>query len=228
MLNICFAGVTGWTAPPIVAAIDAAADLNLSSGVSRSAAGQPLAASAGSASPGLVYATVAEALAAAETDVLGDYTSATAVKDHVRTAVQAGVPVVVGSSGLYQLCAGELPADVVLSGAGRLVRGAVRGRLLRPRQAPGNGRRALGPPAGRRLRARAVRFCGRLGPGQPPAAGGGRTSVDARGAQRGHGPQAQQQGLPDERLRRPAADREWPDPAGDLRHPGRRVRGARR
>jgi 4-hydroxy-tetrahydrodipicolinate reductase len=100
MLNICFAGVTGWTAPPIVAAIDAAADLNLSSGVSRSAAGLSLAAAAASASRGLIYATVAEALAAAETDVLVDYTSATAVKDHVRTAVRAGVPVVVGSSGL--------------------------------------------------------------------------------------------------------------------------------
>ena len=63
MLNICFAGVTGWTAPPIVAAIDAAADLNLSSGVSRSAAGQSLAAAAASASRGLIYATVAEATA---------------------------------------------------------------------------------------------------------------------------------------------------------------------
>ncbi len=40
MINICFAGVTGWTAPPIIAAIDEADDLTLTAGVSRSAAGQ--------------------------------------------------------------------------------------------------------------------------------------------------------------------------------------------
>ena len=81
MLSVCFAGVTGWTAPSIVAAIDEADDLTLSSGVSRSAAGQTLATAAGSASLGFVYATVAEALESAEVDVLIDYTSAAAVKN---------------------------------------------------------------------------------------------------------------------------------------------------
>jgi 4-hydroxy-tetrahydrodipicolinate reductase len=100
MVNVCFAGITGWTAPAIVAAIDQADDLTLSSGVSRSAAGQSLAAAAGSASRGSVYATVAEALASAAVDVLVDYTSAAAVKDNVWTAVGAGVHVVIGSSGL--------------------------------------------------------------------------------------------------------------------------------
>jgi 4-hydroxy-tetrahydrodipicolinate reductase len=100
MLNVCFAGVTGWSAPPILAAIEAAGDLTLTAGVSRSAAGHPLAAVTGSAGLGRVYATVAEALEAAEVDVLVDYTSATAVKPDVWTAVRAGVPSVVGSSGL--------------------------------------------------------------------------------------------------------------------------------
>lgn len=100
MLNVCFAGVTGWTAPPIVAAIDEADDLTLSSGVSRSAAGQSLAAVTGSRSRGFVYATVAEALESAEVDVVVDYTSAAAVKGNVWTAVGAGVHVVIGASGL--------------------------------------------------------------------------------------------------------------------------------
>jgi len=100
MLNVCFAGVTGWSAPPILAAIDGAGDLTLTSGVSRSAAGHPLSEVTGSTSPGLVYATVSEALASAPVDVLVDYTSATAVKDHAWTAVQARVHVVIGSSGL--------------------------------------------------------------------------------------------------------------------------------
>ena len=100
MIRVCFAGVTGWTAPPIVAAIDGADDLRLTAGVSRSAAGQTLADAAASSSDGSVYASVAEALQAAEVDVLVDYTSATAVRNNVWTAVQAGVHVVIGSSGL--------------------------------------------------------------------------------------------------------------------------------
>jgi len=100
MIRVCFAGVTGWTAPPIIAAIDAADDLSLTCGVSRSAAGRTLAEAAGSRSEGSIYASVAEALQAAEVDVLVDYTSATAVKQNVVTAVRAGVHAVVGSSGL--------------------------------------------------------------------------------------------------------------------------------
>ena len=100
MIRVCFAGVTGWTAPPIVAAIDAADDLSLTCGVSRSAAGQPLAVATASRSDGSIYASVSEALRSAEVDVLVDYTSAAAVKQNVLAAVRAGAHVVVGSSGL--------------------------------------------------------------------------------------------------------------------------------
>jgi succinyl-CoA synthetase alpha subunit len=99
-INVCFAGITGWTASAIVAVIDDAGDLTLTSGVSRSAAGQNLATATGSASHGSVYATVAEALESAAVDVLVDYTSAAAVKSNVWTAVEAEVHVVIGSSGL--------------------------------------------------------------------------------------------------------------------------------
>lgn len=100
MTNVCFAGVTGWTAPPILAAIHDSKDLHLVAGVSRSAAGQSLAEATGIEADGHVHGTVAAALEAASVDVLVDYTSATAVKDNVWTAVDAGVHVVVGSSGL--------------------------------------------------------------------------------------------------------------------------------
>jgi 4-hydroxy-tetrahydrodipicolinate reductase len=100
MISVCFAGITGWTAPPIAAAIVAADDLALASGVSRSAAGQSLAAVTGLDCTGSVYATVAEALAAAPADVLVDYTSAAAVRDNAWAAVGAGVHAVIGSSGL--------------------------------------------------------------------------------------------------------------------------------
>jgi 4-hydroxy-tetrahydrodipicolinate reductase len=100
VINVCFAGITGWTAPPIVAAVDRSDDLRLTAGVSRSAAGRTLADAVGSRSNGLVYASVTEALQSAPVDVLVDYTSATAVKNNVWTAVRAGVNVVIGSSGL--------------------------------------------------------------------------------------------------------------------------------
>src|SRR2546429_814448 len=111
MINVCFAGITGWTAPPIAAAIDQAGDLTLSSGVSRSAAGQSLAAVTGSSGRGLVYATVAEALASAQVDVLVDYTSAAAVRNNVWAAVGAGVDVV---GGPRRLTAGDLQVQVPL------------------------------------------------------------------------------------------------------------------
>ncbi len=100
MTNVCFAGVTGWTAPPILAAIQSSSDLRLVAGVSRSAAGQSLAEATGIDTPGQVHGTVAQALAEQSVDVLVDYTSATSVKENVQTAVEAGVHVVVGSSGL--------------------------------------------------------------------------------------------------------------------------------
>jgi len=100
MIRVCFAGITGWTAPPIVAAIEAADDLSLTCGVARSAAGLTLADATASRSGGFIYASVSEALQSAEVDVLVDYTSAAAVKENVMTAIRAGVHAVVGSSGL--------------------------------------------------------------------------------------------------------------------------------
>ena len=99
MISVCLAGITGWAAAPIVAAIDAADDMSITCGVSRSAAGRPLSA-VGSSGEGFVHASVPEALTSSEVDVLVDYTSATAVRANAWSAVEAGVHVVIGSSGL--------------------------------------------------------------------------------------------------------------------------------
>lgn len=100
MLNVCFAGVTGWTAAAIVAAIETAPDLALTAGVARRAAGQTLAEATGRAFDGSVYATVPEALASAPVDVVVDFTKAHAVRDNVWAAIGAGRHVVIGTSGL--------------------------------------------------------------------------------------------------------------------------------
>ena len=86
MIRVCVAGITGWTGAAIADAIRAAEDLELVGGVSRSDPDS--------------HSSVAEALDAVRADVLVDYTSASAVRDNVFAALDRGVNVVVGSSGL--------------------------------------------------------------------------------------------------------------------------------
>jgi 4-hydroxy-tetrahydrodipicolinate reductase len=85
-LRVCVAGVTGWAGRAIAEAVEAADDLDLVAGVSRS---DPTS-----------YSTVEEALDAAPAAVLVDYTHADAVKEHVLAALDRRVAIVVGSSGL--------------------------------------------------------------------------------------------------------------------------------
>jgi len=86
MIRVCVAGVTGWTGRAVADAVEAADDLELVAGVSRSDS-RP-------------FSSVTEALEAVETDVLVDYTHASVVKQNVVAAIERGVAVVVGSSGM--------------------------------------------------------------------------------------------------------------------------------
>jgi 4-hydroxy-tetrahydrodipicolinate reductase len=98
-VRVCIAGATGWTGRAIVRGVLKAPDLALTAAVSRAAAGRDLGAALGGDRLGVpVYGAVDEALDGV--DVLVDYTSATAVRAHTLAAVDAGVAVVVGSSGL--------------------------------------------------------------------------------------------------------------------------------
>jgi len=91
MLRICIAGATGWSGRALVDGVGSAPDLELASAVSRSAAGQEL--------DGVpVFGTTAEALDGV--DVLIDYTSVEVVKGNALAAINAGVAVVIGTSGL--------------------------------------------------------------------------------------------------------------------------------
>jgi 4-hydroxy-tetrahydrodipicolinate reductase len=112
VIRVCIAGITGWTGSAVAAGVEAADDLELVSGVSRSAAGS-----------GDVHGTVAEALAAAPADVVVDYTSAEAVKGNVHAALDAGVAVVVGSSGLSQDDHDEIDARAREAGVGVIAAG---------------------------------------------------------------------------------------------------------
>jgi 4-hydroxy-tetrahydrodipicolinate reductase len=96
---VCIAGATGWTGRALVPAVLGARDLELVSAVGRSAAGRDLGEALGGAALGVpVHGAVHDALEGV--DVLVDYTSAVAVKPNTLAAIDAGVAVVVGSSGL--------------------------------------------------------------------------------------------------------------------------------
>jgi 4-hydroxy-tetrahydrodipicolinate reductase len=96
---VCVAGATGWTGRAVAEGILAADDLSLGSSVSRSAAGTDLGTAWGGAPNGVpVHANVADALDSV--DVLVDYTSHAAVLGHTLTALERGVAVVIGTSGL--------------------------------------------------------------------------------------------------------------------------------
>jgi 4-hydroxy-tetrahydrodipicolinate reductase len=89
-------------------------DLALRSAVSRSAAGSQIGGAP-------VFATVAEALDGI--DVLIDYTAHDVVKRHVLTAIERGVAVVVGSSGLGASDYEEIDAAARANGVGVIAAG---------------------------------------------------------------------------------------------------------
>jgi 4-hydroxy-tetrahydrodipicolinate reductase len=123
-LSVCIAGATGWTGRALVPAVLGARDLKLVSAVGRSAAGRDLGEALGGAALGVpVHDAVRDALAGV--DVLVDYTSAMAVKANTLAAIDAGVAVVVGSSGLT---ATDL-AEIDLAARGRSVGVVVSGNF---------------------------------------------------------------------------------------------------
>jgi 4-hydroxy-tetrahydrodipicolinate reductase len=101
MIGVALAGATGWTGAAVARALLAADDLALTAAVARRGAGEDLGVALGGDPVGVrVSGTVAEALAGGGVDVLVDFTSAEAVRDNVFVALEHGVGVVVGSSGL--------------------------------------------------------------------------------------------------------------------------------
>ncbi|MEO5918852.1 MAG: 4-hydroxy-tetrahydrodipicolinate reductase [Candidatus Limnocylindrales bacterium] len=110
MIRVCIAGATGWAGRALTAGVLAAEDMQLVSAVARSAAGSDLGLALGGSPLGIrVSATVTEALADG-VDVMVDYTSHAAVGGNVKAAVNLGVSVVVGSSGLSAADFAEIDA----------------------------------------------------------------------------------------------------------------------
>ena len=99
MQTVCVAGATGWAGRAVAEAVLTASDLDLRGAVSRSAAGRDLGEAWGQAPVGvMVVGDVADALAGI--DVLVDYTAPASTRGIAIAAIEAGVHVVIGSSGL--------------------------------------------------------------------------------------------------------------------------------
>jgi 4-hydroxy-tetrahydrodipicolinate reductase len=108
-IRVCIAGVTGWTGSAVAEAVRAAGDLDLVAGVSRSDDSS--------------YSSVAEALDSVAADVLVDYTHAGVVKENVIAALERGVGVVIGSSGLSAADYDEIDALARARGVGAIAAG---------------------------------------------------------------------------------------------------------
>jgi 4-hydroxy-tetrahydrodipicolinate reductase len=104
-IRVCVAGATGWAGAALTRHILSAptstdADFALAGAVARKQAGSDIGEALGLPAVGIRIArTVAEALRA-PTDVLIDYTRPSAVKAHTLSALDRGVHVVIGTSGL--------------------------------------------------------------------------------------------------------------------------------
>jgi 4-hydroxy-tetrahydrodipicolinate reductase len=107
--RVCVAGITGWTGRVVAEGVEAAEDLELVGGVSRSDPGS--------------FSSVGEALEAVAADVLVDYTSAEAVGPNVLAAVERSVGVVVGSSGLTAADYDEIDKRAREAGVGVIAAG---------------------------------------------------------------------------------------------------------
>ena len=103
-IKVCIAGITGWTGSVVARQLIASEEFELVGAIARSAAGQPLDQVLGlpaNTTSLQVYQTLEEVLASgAKPEVLIDFTHPTSVKERTLAALEQGVRVVVGTSGL--------------------------------------------------------------------------------------------------------------------------------
>ncbi|MGO8950023.1 MAG: 4-hydroxy-tetrahydrodipicolinate reductase [Ktedonobacterales bacterium] len=99
-IRVCVAGSTGWAGSAVAGAILASNEFQLVGAIARRQVGKDVGEALGRDRANVnIVASLEEALAA-PTDVLIDYTGPDVVKDHILAALDKGVRVVVGTSGL--------------------------------------------------------------------------------------------------------------------------------
>jgi 4-hydroxy-tetrahydrodipicolinate reductase len=121
-INLAIAGATGWTGRAIAEGALAAPDITLKSALARTAAGQDLGTALGREPLGVpVHDDVDATLEGV--DVLVEFTSHTFAKSLALAAVERGVAVVIGSSGLSAADFDEIDAAARAAGVGAVAAG---------------------------------------------------------------------------------------------------------
>jgi 4-hydroxy-tetrahydrodipicolinate reductase len=108
MIRVCLAGATGWAGSELARGIAGVGDVELVAAVARKHSGETLGQVLDE--PRLscrIYSTVSDALAN-PCDVLVEYTQPTIAKDNILAALDRGVHVVVGTSGLTDVDFAEI------------------------------------------------------------------------------------------------------------------------
>src|SRR5256885_13385730 len=99
-IRVCVAGPTGWTGSAVTGAILASSEFQLVGAIARRQVGKDIGEVLGQGRANVNIVAALEAALAVPTDVLIDYTGPDVVKDHILAALDKGVRVVVGTSGL--------------------------------------------------------------------------------------------------------------------------------
>lgn len=99
-INICIAGVTGWTGSAVAKAIYQHPNFQLTGAIARQTAGQDVGKVIANENWNVPIVADLSDIDTRETDVLIDFTSAGSVKARTLEALQKGIHVVIGTSGL--------------------------------------------------------------------------------------------------------------------------------
>jgi 4-hydroxy-tetrahydrodipicolinate reductase len=99
-IRVCVAGATGWTGRAVTGAILASSDFQLVGAIARRKVGVDIGEALGQGRAHVTIVASLEEALTVPTDVLIDYTAPEVVKEHILAALDKGVRVVVGTSGL--------------------------------------------------------------------------------------------------------------------------------
>ena len=100
VMRVCVAGATGWTGSAVTRAILASSEFQLVGAIARRQVGSDIGETLGQERANVIIVGSLDEALATPTDVLIDYTGPEVVKDHILAALNKGVRVVVGTSGL--------------------------------------------------------------------------------------------------------------------------------
>jgi len=122
-IKICVAGATGWTGSLVTRRLLASSDFALTGAIARRDAGKDIGETLGLPAAGVRIAATLEEALSAPADVLIDYTRPDSVKARILSALDRGVRVIVGTSGLTAADYAEIEERTIARGLGVIAAG---------------------------------------------------------------------------------------------------------